>query len=178
MKYTPTQIRNKVLELVFNGVIAKLPNRVFGRARPAFLRAQGAAIGHDVRISRKVKVLGAKNLVIEDAVSIANSVIVDARGGLTIRQGALIGFESVLLTHTHAWPDPHQPVHHQGAVSRPIEIGQNSWLGARVIVLPGASIGQSVVVGANSVVTKQLESMTVAAGTPAKVVSARRDRTV
>lgn len=63
----------------------------------------------------------------------------DARGGLLLQEGTLVGFESVLLSYTHAWPDPDQPVHKQGIVSATVSIGPNVWLGARTFVLPGAS---------------------------------------
>lgn len=52
----------------------------------------------------------------------------------------------------------------------PIHIGQNCWLGAGVIVLPGVTIGDHTVVGAGSVVTKDLPANVVAAGTPCRVL--------
>lgn len=51
-----------------------------------------------------------------------------------------------------------------------IHIGRNCWLGAGVIVLPGVTIGDNTVVGAGSVVTKDLPSGVVALGTPCRVV--------
>lgn len=52
----------------------------------------------------------------------------------------------------------------------PVKIGQNCWLGAGVIVLPGVTIGDNVVVGAGSVVTKDLPSNTVCVGNPCRVM--------
>lgn len=52
----------------------------------------------------------------------------------------------------------------------PIHIGKNCWLGAGVIVLPGITIGDNVVVGAGSVVTKDLPSNVIAVGNPCKVL--------
>jgi galactoside O-acetyltransferase len=52
----------------------------------------------------------------------------------------------------------------------PIHIGKNCWLGAGVIVLPGITIGDNTVVGAGSVVTKDLPANVVAVGNPAKVI--------
>lgn len=52
----------------------------------------------------------------------------------------------------------------------PIHIGQNCWLGAGVIVVPGVTIGDNTVVGAGAVVTKDLPANVVAAGVPAKVL--------
>jgi maltose O-acetyltransferase len=55
----------------------------------------------------------------------------------------------------------------------PISIGERSWLGGGVIVLPGIEIGCDVVVGAGSVVTRSLGSGVVAAGNPCRVLPAR-----
>ena len=52
----------------------------------------------------------------------------------------------------------------------PVHIGRNCWLGAVVIVLPGVCIGENTVVGAGSVVTKDLPANVIAVGTPARVV--------
>lgn len=52
----------------------------------------------------------------------------------------------------------------------PVRIGRNCWLGAGVIVLPGVSIGDNTVVGAGSVVTKDLPANVIAVGTPARVL--------
>ncbi len=54
----------------------------------------------------------------------------------------------------------------------PIHIGRNCWLGAGVCVMPGVTIGDNVVIGAGSVVTKDIPSNVVAFGTPCKVVRA------
>jgi acetyltransferase-like isoleucine patch superfamily enzyme len=54
--------------------------------------------------------------------------------------------------------------------AQPVHIGNGSWLGAGVVVLPGVTIGDHVAVGANSVVCDDLPSNTVAVGSPARVV--------
>ena len=60
----------------------------------------------------------------------------------------------------------------------PVRIGKNCWLGAGVIVLPGVSIGDNTVVGAGSVVTKDLPANVVAVGNPCRVLReiSERDR--
>ncbi len=52
----------------------------------------------------------------------------------------------------------------------PVHIGKNCWLGAGVIVLPGVTIGDNVVIGAGSIVTKDIPSNVVAVGNPCKVL--------
>ncbi len=54
--------------------------------------------------------------------------------------------------------------------AEPTRIGRGVWLGARVIVMKGVSIGDNTVVGANSVVTKDLPNNVLAGGTPARVI--------
>jgi acetyltransferase-like isoleucine patch superfamily enzyme len=153
--------------------LALLPNRLVGELRIKLLRKAGATIGKDVHISRGVRVIGARGLRIHDDVSIAKGVTLDARGGLQIERGALIGFDSVLLTQTHASPAINVPVHHQGTVAGPVVVGAFVWLGMRTIVLPGVVIGANTIVGAASVVTKNLPEKVVAAGTPARVIRGR-----
>ncbi|MBR6514930.1 MAG: sugar O-acetyltransferase [Clostridia bacterium] len=58
----------------------------------------------------------------------------------------------------------------------PVHIGRNCWLGAGVIVLPGVTIGDNTVVGAGSVVTKDLPSNVVAVGNPCRVLREINDR--
>ncbi len=58
----------------------------------------------------------------------------------------------------------------------PVHIGKNCWLGAGVIVLPGVTIGDNVVVGAGSVVTKDLPDNVVAVGNPCKVLREANER--
>ena len=54
----------------------------------------------------------------------------------------------------------------------PIRIGRNCWLGAGVIVMPGVTIGDNVVIGAGSIVTKDIPSNVVAVGNPCRVLRA------
>ena len=57
---------------------------------------------------------------------------------------------------------------------RPVSIGNGSWLGHGTVVLPGATIGRHVVIGANSVVTGHIPDNSVAAGVPARVIKTHR----
>jgi len=71
----------------------------------------------------------------------------------------------------HRFDDLERPVTWQGFTSRgPTRLGDNVWLGANVVVTSGVTIGERCVVGANSVVTRDLPARTVAAGAPARVL--------
>lgn len=59
------------------------------------------------------------------------------------------------------------------AVSRPVEVGEDCWIGINVVIAPGVRIGRGCIIGANSVVTKDLPPYSVAAGAPARVIRQR-----
>jgi acetyltransferase-like isoleucine patch superfamily enzyme len=81
-----------------------------------------------------------------------------------------------ITDQNHAWDDPDVPIGLQAAPEQPVVIGSGSWLGAGVVVLPGARIGRHVAVGAGSVVRGELPDHSVAVGSPARVVRRRDDR--
>lgn len=54
--------------------------------------------------------------------------------------------------------------------AKPIEVGNNVWIGGNVVVLPGVKIGDNVVIGAGSIVTKNIPSNVVAVGNPCKII--------
>ena len=85
---------------------------------------------------------------------------------ITIGRNVLIGPNVTLCTTGH----PIHPDHRMdGMYSFPITIGDNVWLGANVIVMPGVTIGNDAVIGAGSVVTGDIPAGVVAFGSPCKV---------
>jgi len=70
----------------------------------------------------------------------------------------------------HGYEDIDTPIGRQFAASKPVSIGDGSWLGHGAVVLPGVTIGAHVVVGAGSVVTTDLPDRCVAVGNPARVI--------
>ena len=71
----------------------------------------------------------------------------------------------------HRFDDPEQPITWQGFSTKgPTRIGDNVWCGANVVITSGVSIGRRCVIGANSVVTTDIEPFSIAAGAPARVI--------
>jgi maltose O-acetyltransferase len=87
---------------------------------------------------------------------------------VTIGEDVQIGPNVQLLTATH--PLEPGPRRDKWEGADPIVIGDNVWLGGGVIVCPGVTIGENTVVGAGSVVTRDLPANVVAVGSPARVV--------
>ncbi|PPF56479.1 maltose acetyltransferase [Clavibacter michiganensis] len=87
---------------------------------------------------------------------------------ITIGEDCQIGPNVQLLTPTH--PIDAQPRRDKLEAARPITIGDNVWLGGGVIVCPGVRIGDDSVIGAGSVVTRDIPAGVVAVGNPARVI--------
>lgn len=89
----------------------------------------------------------------------------------------VMGPDVVIMSSAHAFEDPDIPINLQGAKPRqPVVIGNDVWLGTRVIVLPGVTIGDGAVVGAGSVVTREIPPNAIAAGVPARVLRYRGEK--
>jgi acetyltransferase-like isoleucine patch superfamily enzyme len=71
----------------------------------------------------------------------------------------------------HRYDDPALPITWQGFTGKgPTRIGDNVWCGANVVVTSGVTVGERCVIGANSVVTADIEPFSIAAGAPARVI--------
>ena len=67
-------------------------------------------------------------------------------------------------------PESEKSYMRQPLVSKPVSIGDGCWIGEKVCILPGVTIGKKCVIGAGSVVTKSIPDYSIAVGNPAKVV--------
>ena len=89
-------------------------------------------------------------------------------GKIEVLEGATIAQEAYLCTGTHDFNDPSLQL-----ITKPITIGKNAFIGARAMILPGVSIGYRVIVGAMSVVSKDVPDHQIVAGNPAKKIGER-----
>ena len=98
-----------------------------------------------------------------------NLTLVDD-GDIYIGDHVMIGPNVVIATASHPI-DPE--LRRQGLqYNQPVRIGENAWIGAGVVVLPGVTIGKNAVIGAGSIVTKDIPDNCVAVGNPCRVLRA------
>ncbi len=88
------------------------------------------------------------------------------QGGIFIGDGALIGHNTVLATLNHGL----LPEERHDLIPKPIHIGKNVWIGSNSTILAGVTIGNHAVIGAGSVVTKDIPANMIAVGSPARVI--------
>ena len=105
---------------------------------------------HKVRIGRNVVVMP--------------GCLMMSAGGITIEDGALIAANVQLISNNHDLYD------RMVITCKPVHIGRNAWIGAGATILPGVSVGDNAVVGAASVVTKDVEADTIVVGNPARFI--------
>ena len=109
-------------------------------------------------------------VTIGDGVLIGRGSGVVGHRSIAIGDGVFTGHHVYVTDANHGYEDVHETIGRQFAPPRPVVVGAGSWLGHGSIVLPGATVGEHVAVGAGSVVTGELPDYSVAVGNPARVI--------
>ncbi|MDI6644110.1 MAG: acyltransferase [Methanobacteriaceae archaeon] len=162
-----------ILWLLYTHIASKIPYNMGNNLRKPLLERLLKNFGEGVSLADNVKLLYPQNISLQDEVGVANRVVLDGRGGIDIDKYTIIGFESVILSCTHQHQDHAVPIKKQGMYTAPVKIGSDVWIGARVIIMPGVTIGDGSIIGANSVVTKDIDPYTIVGGVPAKFIKKR-----
>ena len=139
------------------------------------LANDGITIGNGVFIGRQTS-LNTKDgdIPLEDGVNIGAFCTVFSASQVRCGKNTLIAAYSYLVGGGHDMTDTETAVINQDRPSLGITIGDNGWIGTGVSILDGVTIGHDVVIGANSVVTTNIEDFAVAAGSPAVIRRVRQ----
>lgn len=112
-----------------------------------------------------------------DKVEIGNNsgIGLNARLGVVkIGNDVMMGPDVIIQSQNHIFNNRLLPMRLQGASEdKPVVIGDDVWIGARAIILPGVHIGSGAIVGAGAVVTKDVPEFAIVAGNPARVIKQR-----
>lgn len=114
-----------------------------------------------------------KVLKIGDNVEIGNHSTIAAHHEVVIENDVLTGPHVFIADYNHDYRDVYTPVWSQGEFApkdSKVVIGEGTWLGTNVVIVGNVRIGKHCVIGANSVVTKDIPDYSVAAGIPCKVI--------
>lgn len=162
-----TRLRAKrpAMELALLALISRAPNHWL---RKAVLGLLGADIESSATLYHGFQVRAAHLLRVGARSNIGDHAVLDARGGINI------GSDVNLSTGVQIWSAQHDwRTRDFEYTTAAVSIGDRVWLGPRVIVLPGTSIGTGTVVAAGSVARGVLAPFTLYGGVPARSISSR-----
>lgn len=94
---------------------------------------------------------------------------------LTIEDDVMIGAFSYITSATHGYSNKELAIQWQPIEGGPVSIQEGAWLGTHVVVLPGVTVGRGAIIGAGSVVTKNIPPFEVWGGVPARFLKKRPD---
>lgn len=95
-------------------------------------------------------------------------------GPLKIGDNVMMGPDVTILTHTHNIERTDIPMGKQGMREAEVIIGNDVWIGMRVIIMPGVKVGDGAVIGAGAVVTKDVPDYAIVGGVPARIIKFRK----
>jgi acetyltransferase-like isoleucine patch superfamily enzyme len=136
-------------------------------------------IGAGSEIQRHCRIwLGEENtddprLTIGNRVFIGQGTHLSVMRPLSIGHNTLIGAYCYLVTNQHRFSRRDMPIRDQGYDCQPLSVGEDAWIGAASTIMPGVTIEKGAIIGANSVVTKDVGAYEIWAGVPAKKIGLR-----
>lgn len=129
-------------------------------------------VGENVNIERGAKFGSGAGIKIGDNSGIGINASMPT--SVIIGNDVMMGHEVLVLNRNHRFDRTDVPMRLQDYTGiSEVEIGDDVWLGSRVTILPGVKIGSGSIVGAGSVVTKNVPEFSVVAGNPAKIIRSR-----
>lgn len=135
------------------------------------LFVKGARRAHNLKVNRHVRVMQPSQIIIGNNTYINRNVLLDGRSGLEIGENVDIGEYVKIWSLEH---DPNDGKHSPRGGKTIIE--DHVWIAPWCIILPGVKIGRGAIVGAGSVVTKDVQPLTIVAGIPAKQIGTRNNK--
>lgn len=131
--------------------------------------------GKNVFVWNGVQIDSPSKLKLGNNVSVNRNGILHSGGGIDIGNDVLIGPNVVIYSQNHNFHKGNVLIRKQGYTCKKVVIGSNVWLAANVIVLPGVTICNDVVVAAQSVVSKSIDKPGVYGGNPLRYIKALTD---
>jgi putative colanic acid biosynthesis acetyltransferase WcaF len=136
--------------------------------RNMILRAFGARVSPSCHVYPHARIWAPWNLIMEDEACLADDVICYSMAEITIGKRVVVSQGVHLCAGTHDYEDPNFQL-----IASPITIGDRAWLCAECFIGPGVTIGEGAVIGARSVVVRDMPSWQVCAGNPCKPLKPR-----
>jgi putative colanic acid biosynthesis acetyltransferase WcaF len=168
---SPRSLRELILQLLWRYVwiiFCVWTPKPLNRWRLFWLKIFGAKISGLPFVDPLARIHVPWNLTMHDRSALGERANAYSLGKIELKERCTIAQEAYLCSATHRFDLPNLPL-----VVGKITIGADAFLGARAFVMPGITIGYGTVIGACSVVTKDVPDWTIAAGNPCKPIGKR-----
>lgn len=144
--------------------------------------SEGISFGNHVNIGAFSRIIVSTSMSafgrfirIGNNVGIGEFAYLGGAGGLTIGDECIIGQYFSCHPENHHFENTDISIRFQGVSHKGIDVGKNCWIGSKVTILDGVTIGDNCVIAAGSVVTKSMPANAVIGGVPAKVLKMRSE---
>lgn len=154
-------------------LLRPIPGLLGATLRFAYYRFAFARLGGFCFIRPGARISYSSGMSVGRNLHLNGGTFIDARGGLTLGDHVLIGPNVSLLTSQHQWADPTLPIVVQGHVMASTRVGDDVWIGANAVILPGVTLASGTVVGAGAVVHEDTEPYSIVGGIPARPIGSR-----
>ena len=146
------------------------------------LSINGVKIGNNVnlgdfsaiRCTGSLKKIG-KGIKIGNDCGFGDYCFFGAAGGIEIGDSVIMGQNVRFHSENHNYSKTDIPIRLQGVTNKGIKVEEDCWIGAGVVFLDGVNIGKGSVIGANTIVNKDIPSYSIAVGNPVKIIKNRMD---
>jgi acetyltransferase-like isoleucine patch superfamily enzyme len=118
-------------------------------------------------------VVNKKNFYVGSYAYIGSDSFINAEGGVTIKDGSVISSKVTILSSSHEFKSYKSLPYDRDYKLDQVVIEEGAWIGYGALILPGIAIGKGAIIGANSVITKNVKEFTIVAGNPAELISER-----
>ena len=147
-----------------------LAGKVWKKLRYIFVKSFISSCGENCNFEQGASI--SSKLEIGDNSGVGIRAVIS--GKTTIGKNVMMGPEAVIFNRNHEHADINVPMCDQGfEIEKPVVIGDDVWIGRRVMIMPGCHIGSGSIIGAGAVVTKDVPPYSVVVGVPAKVIKNR-----
>ena len=162
------------LRCVFGRVKYPKKGKIYVGRNVHFVNGENIKLGHNIEIRPDVDLFAGAILKIGNGCDIGtrNRIV----GNIIVEDNVLMGPDNYICSHDHCYEDIFVPIIKQGVHAiynnghEELKIGEGSWVGTHCAIIGDVHIGKHCVIGANSVVTKDIPDYCVAVGTPAQII--------
>ncbi len=193
----PIDRLSKLIFQIYISITSSIPTEIGIRLRAVAYRLLFKKCGRNLRVDSGVTILGFENISLGDNISImknsyiyahdggeltigdnftlnSNSQLGASFGKIIIGSDCAIAPNCILRASNHRFDNPDIPFRKQGHTYGEIILEDDIWIASNCVITPDTVIGRSSIIGAGSVVTKDIEPYSIVGGVPAKLIRKRK----